>query len=62
MKLLMLIDTAGESVCINPAAIKFMKVSDIDRNDTLIYFVDGSHMHIKMPLHSAMTTINTVLV
>ena len=61
MKLLMLLDTQDEHVCINPAAVKFMKISDVNRNDTVIYFVDGSHMHIQMALTDAMDKINSYM-
>ena len=62
MKLLILLDTQNDHVCINPNAVKFMKISDVNRNDTVIYFVDGSHMHVKMALQDAMDKINDYMV
>ena len=61
MKMLMLLDTEEDHVCINPTAVKFMKISDVNRNDTVIYFVDGSHMHVKMALPDTMDEINKAL-
>ena len=61
MKMIMLLDTQGDHVCINPAAVKFMKISDVNRNDTIIHFVDGSHMHVKMALPDTMNEFNKAL-
>lgn len=61
MKLLMMTDSNGDPVCINPLAVRFMRSSDVNRNDTNIFFVDGSHMRVKSALPDTMNDFNKAM-